>query len=209
MLRIKLPILSLALFISPEIAFGAAQISVSGFASKSHQKLQNTDSNAVSASIAFDIFSMVQLGYTLRTSSNIEHGTIENEDGAPPLDYIDFRYAKNVVKQSVDLTLVPFMTRTIVPFIFGGVAQQTYLFRKEEEVFGGTSQQSLTIRPGEPGTGNPLFAWNGGLGVRIPLNSDFSIKVTQTYTESKTQSPGGKVQDTLDTYTEFGISYNL
>jgi hypothetical protein len=191
-----------------EPAWGAAQVSIGGFASTNHKNLQTEEKTSLSAGIAFDIFSMVQIGYTLRSSTENTYGSLKTELQAP-YNYIPFDDSDSVVKQSIDLTLVPFMTRTLVPFIFGGVAQQTYVIRRSylSPTTNQVEERRLTIKPGDGD--NPLFAPNGGIGVRIPLNQDFSIKVSQTWTKGVTQEPDQASKEAVDTYTEFSISYNL
>jgi hypothetical protein len=198
----RILIVGLALLITESHALAAAQLGLSGYRSANQQGLRSSDSSLMSASLSFDIFTMLQLGYTFRNESKNEYGRREN---ASTEKFVNFTEYNETLKQSLDLTIIPFTTQLVIPFAFGGIAQKTYILKGVAEDINDGDPYQLIYRPGEGN--NPLWVWNGGFGMKIPLSKDFSIKVTQTYSEGQKVDEELKAKKVLDTYTEYSIVY--
>jgi|GEM_PF-890357 len=199
---VRIILVGLALLFTETQAFAAAQLGLSGYRSANQAGMQQSDSSLLSASLSFDIFTMLQLGYTFRNESVNSYGKRENESTSK---YVNFKDYRETLKQSLDLTIIPFTTQLVIPFVFGGIAQKTYIFQGQAEDINDNEPFQTVIRPGEGG--NPSWVWNGGFGMKIPLSKDFSIKVTQTYSEGRKIDEEQKVKQVLDTYTEYSIVY--
>jgi hypothetical protein len=188
-------------------AFAGAHLGVSGYRSGTHAELQKTLNSRAGASLSFDLFSVLRIGYSYRLDTESTSG-LRVSDSSQNNSYVNFNNIKEVTKQSLDLTVVPFMTQLIVPFIFGGVAKKDYLYRVQAEDVNDNGIITVEIKAGE--NGNPAWGWNAGFGTRIPVNKEFSIKVTQTFSEGlKKSSPTSEGVKVWDTYTEYGITYKL
>jgi hypothetical protein len=187
--------------------FAGAHLGISGYQSGTHAELQKTLNSRAGASLSFDLFRVVRIGYSYRLDTESTSG-LRVSDSSIANSYVNFNNIKEVTKQSVDLTIVPFMTQFIVPFIFGGIAKKDYLYRVQAEDVNDNGIITVEIKAGE--NGNPAWGWNAGFGTRIPVNKEFSIKVTQTFSEGlKKSSPTAEGVKVWDTYTEYGITYKL
>lgn len=188
------------------IASAGMHLSLSGSQSSTHAGLQKIESGAGSASVAFDVWDYLRLGYTYRQEIASTGGYTEgkNADGGIPRDadgnaltYVKFLNRSRVISQSLDLTIVLYAGDVFMPYVFVGYGTKQY------DILNQTENQ-----PDEHTRSN-LPSPNGGAGFGIRLSQRFSLKFSYTVSLGVKQLPGQVAESTLDNYTQVGISYAL
>lgn len=148
-------------------------------------------------SVAFDLGSHFRLGLTHREENNTQEGYVLNTADSA-------YYLKNqkmlITSNSIDLTLIIYYGKIVVPFIQGGAIIKDYAVT---DTIAGLSSSSSIQSPPVP---------NAGIGTNIVLNRNFSLKLSYNV------SPGYKIADPTDqdqieavwdSYTSIGVTYKL
>lgn len=195
------------IFISmPSIASAGMHLSLSGSQSTSNAGLQKIQSGSGSASIAFDIWDYLRLGYTYRqelaytggyTEAKDANGVIiKNSAGNPT--YVKFLNRSRVVSDSVDFTVVLYAGDVFMPYVFVGAGRKNYNIINQTE-----GQEDEVIKLTMP------FSPNGGVGLGIRMSQRFSLKFSYTVSQGYKQLPDQPLELTMDSYSQVGISYAL
>lgn len=175
-------------------------VSLSGSTSKSAFGLESHERSNVSASFAVGLARFVRLGLTHRRSFEKKKGLRRQRLSDERTIYYEFVDDTEVLTSSIDLTVILYHGQ-VSPFIFGGAARRDYF--------------SETVNPFESNKfsiENDIVP-NYGLGLSIMLSREFSLKLTQTYTEGEKieLSPIGEEikSKTTDSFSQIGISYRF
>lgn len=189
------------------MASAGMHLSLSGSQSSSNAGLQKIESGAGSASVAFDIWDYLRLGYTYRQEISSTGGYTEGRDAnggiiknaaGEPASYVKFLNRSRVVSQSVDLTIVLYAGDVFMPYIFVGAGTKNYDILNQTE-----NKEDEHIKASVP------VSPNAGAGLGIRLSQRFSLKFSYTVSQGIKQLPGQLAEPTLDNYTQVGITYAL
>lgn len=189
---------SLCFFLTP-LVYGAIYISADASYGKLNKYLEQTVSVGGKGSIAADINSNFRISYSYRHAVEKTKGYQDYTSGSSVLLYkIDSKTLTRI--HSIDLIGVLYNGRFFVPFIFGGVAYKLYNMEYENAAVTGKYKVDKKLGPVE----------NFGCGISIALSSNFSLKVSNTWSPGMKLAPadylsseGTKVYDSV---TEVGIS---
>jgi hypothetical protein len=193
----KIVLSAFGLLLASGNSYSAVHISLQGSSSVSDAGLQSYQKNAFSASVSFDIGGQFRLGLTHREENN-------NTDGYT-LNSLDNRYYHKsqktfVTSNSVDLTIIIYYGKLLVPYIQGGLIIKEY---QVIDTLAGVSSSASIQSPPVP---------NAGAGLNIVLNRNFSLKISYNI------SPGYKILDpndqdqiesVWDSYTSVGLTYKI
>lgn len=186
------------LFFSSNNALSSVHIDLKGSGSRYNLDAENHESTSVSGSIAFGFFNYLRLGVTHRRSITHKDGyRITTSNGRSI--YYSFDDKVETRTTSVDLTIFLYHG-TISPFIFGGYAYKDYYIRyvQPDTIYNKHIKEPDSYRY--------------GVGLSIRLNRDFQLKISQTFTPGKKleiKDGIAEEEETIETYTEVGISYRL
>lgn len=189
------------------VASAGMHLSLSGSQSTSNAGLQKIESGAGSASLAFDIWDYLRLGYTYRQEISATSGYTETKDAnddtvldpatGKPL-YSKFLNRSRVRSDSVDLTIVLYAGEVFMPYIFVGAGRKSYDIINQVQ-----DKDDEHIKIGLP----PMP--NGGAGIGIQMSRRFSLKFSHTISMGVKQLPNQEAESCLDSYSQVGISYAL
>ncbi len=176
--------------------FSAVHLTIQGSASNNNLGLQTHSSRSASGSVAVDLGQYVRIGVTHREALIEQEGYAQGEDDDT---YLFAKSTQYVTSNSLDLTLILYYGEIFVPYIMGGVVVKNYLVETNTETEGKVQSRY---------SGSPVP--NGGFGVGIRLNKDFSLKISYTVSPGIRQiDPDSEPESVLDSYTSVGVSYNL
>jgi hypothetical protein len=172
----------------------AMKVSLSGSRSESNAGYQKIQSGAGSAGLSFDLGEYFMVGYTHRQelSSTVGYQQIDGTN-----IFVQYKTLSHVTTNAMDLTLILYGGEIVTPFIFAGLAVKHYVI---DSVQAGQDPQRVSM---------PHYGPQGGAGVSIRMSQKFSFKLTYTLTDGVKQYPGESAEQTLDTYTQMGITYAL
>ncbi len=187
------PLLILILSISSQ-SFAAVKVSLSGSRSESNAGYQKIQSGAASAGLSMDLGEYFMVGYTHRQelSSTVGYQQLEGTS-----TFVYSNTLSHVTTNAVDLTLILYGGDIVTPFVFAGLAVKHYMIDTRQD---GQEPQRVSM---------PHYGPQGGAGLSIRLNQKFSFKLTYTLTDGIKQLPGQSPEQTVDTYTQMGITYAL
>ncbi len=191
-------VLVVVLFISKPL-HAAIYISADGSYGKMNKYLEKTTSVGAKGSVAADINSNFRISYSYKYGVEKTQGYQDYVSGDTV--YLYKTSSKTLTRiHAIDLIGVLYNGTYFVPFIFGGAAYKLYDMKYENEAVSGVYKVSKKLGPVE----------NFGCGLSIALSSNFSLKVTNTWSpgmkltpEDYLTSEGSKVYDSV---TELGIS---
>ncbi len=187
-------VLSTVILLPSSLARAAVNLTLGGSHSQSNAGYQKIESGAGSAGISVDLGDYFRVGYTHRQELASTTGYQLKE---ATKQYVYFESLSHVTSNAVDLTLILYAGDIVTPFIFAGVNVKHYSTDNKEA--DGTHEHLDLVYPGP----------QGGAGIGIRLNQKFSLKVTYTMSPGVTQTPDQPAAQTLDTYSQLGISYAL
>jgi hypothetical protein len=172
----------------------AMKVSLSGSRSESNAGYQKIQSGAGSAGLSLDLGEYFMVGYTHRQelSSTVGYQQIDGTN-----IFVQFKTLSHVTTNALDLTLILYGGEIVTPFIFAGLAVKNYVI---DFVQAGQDPQRVS---------KPHYGPQGGAGLAIRMSQKFSFKLTYTLTDGVKQYPGESAEQTLDTYTQMGITYAL
>lgn len=175
-------------------SFSAVKVSLSGSRSESNAGYQKIQSGAGSAGLSLDLGEYFMVGYTHRQelSSTVGYQQIEGTN-----IFVQFKTLSHVTTNALDLTLVLYGGEIVTPFVFAGLAVKHYVI---DTVQAGQEPQHVAM---------PHYGPQGGAGLSIRMSQKFSFKLTYTLTDGVKQYPGESAEQTVDTYTQMGITYSL
>ncbi len=195
-----LPAIVLTLSASPALA--GVSLGISGTDSTSNSLFKTKDSGGISATISLDLGSYFRIGYTHRQATETEDGweaqTNGTETSLVPID----KYYKEY-SNAIDLTVVLYQGQIFTPFIFGGgVCKRFRINNKVGDQHDAYSDKSECPLP------------NGGFGLAINLNQNFSLRFSRTYSAAgitvQQQEDGSFLpKRAIDVYSQYGITYKL
>jgi hypothetical protein len=177
----------------PTTTYAGMHISLDGKHSESNAGYQKIVSGAASAGLSFDMGGYTRLGYTHRQEVDSTTGYQVNSAGT---GFVYFKKSSLVTSNSIDLTLILYAGDLFTPFVFGGVVSKQYATR-------------IADSDGVESYSYPDMGPQGGAGLGIRLSQKFSLKVTYTMSKGVAAIPGQQAQETIDSYTQAGISYEL
>ena len=188
LMSVSLTQLSAAIYISADGSYG-----------KINKYLEQTLSVGAKGSIAADINSNFRISYSYKYGIDKTHGYQDYTAGNTV--YLYKTSSRTLTRiHAIDLIGVLYNGKYFVPFIFGGAAYKLYDMKYENEAVSGVYKVNKKLGPVE----------NFGCGLSIALSSNFSLKVTNTWSpgmkltpEEYLSSEGTKVYDSV---TELGIS---
>ena len=188
------------------IASAGMHLSLSGSQSTSNAGYQKIQSGSGSASVAFEIWDYLRLGYTYRqelaytggyTESKDANGNIQKDSTGASM-YVKFLNRSKVISDSVDLTVVLYAGEVFMPYVFVGAGRKNYNIVNSVE-----GQEDDVIKLSMPPSPN------GGAGIGVQLSRRFSLKFSYTVSQGYKQLPGQPLELTLDSFSQVGISYAL
>ncbi|MEZ4741347.1 MAG: hypothetical protein R3B45_02690 [Bdellovibrionota bacterium] len=184
--------------ISPlEVVLGAVHFTLKGSASDSNFFLQTQSMSSLSGSVSMDLGSYFQLGLTYRqdVSSQKGYSQVEGEEDK-------YYYSNNTTllkAYSADFILILYYGEVFVPYLITGIIAKEYYL----ESVGPDGESVVTKTPTMP-------SWNAGIGVSLPINRTFSLKLSWTVSPGyKQKSPNAELTKTIDHFRSVGISYKL
>lgn len=163
---------------------------------QNNMPLSSQNARSGSASVAIDLGTYFRVGVTHRQAINKTKGYVLNETlGA----YLYKMEQYHTFANSVDFTIILYYGRIFIPFLKIGVVKKDYLIVAAQD-----EKESITNSISIP----PVP--NGGIGVGIRINRNFSLKLSYTVSPGIRQShPLLEPESVLDTYSSVGISYNI
>lgn len=168
----------------------SVHFTLAGKIKDSNYGLLTQEENEASLSVAFDVGSYLRLGVTHRQETNTSKGFVESEEG-----YAISTVTTKELADSIDLTIILYYGKIFVPYLQFGMIERHYTF------ISGTQEPRTKRVPWQP---------NGGYGLAIRLNENFSLKLSQMFSDGvRIPYPNAEPESTLDAYTSVGISYNL
>jgi len=175
-------------------SFAAVKLSLSGSRSESNAGYQKIQSGAASAGFSLDLGENFMVGYTHRQelSSTVGYQQIEGTQ-----IFVYSKTLSHVTTNALDLTLILYGGEIVTPFIFAGLAIKHYVI---DTMAAGESPQRASM---------PHYGPQGGAGLSIRMSQKFSFKLTYTLTDGVKKLPGEDAEQTIDTYTQMGITYAL
>jgi hypothetical protein len=170
------------------------KVSLSGSRSESNAGYQKIQSGAGSAGLSLDLGQNFMVGYTHRQelSSTIGYQQVQGTN-----IFVYSKTLSHVTTNALDLTLILYGGEIVTPFVFAGLAIKNYVI---DTIQAGEDPQRVSM---------PHYGPQGGAGLSIRLNQKFAFKLTYTLTDGVKQYPGESAEQTVDTYTQMGITYAL
>ncbi|NRA45330.1 MAG: hypothetical protein HRU09_10295 [Oligoflexales bacterium] len=160
--------------------------------------LTSQNSRSGSASIAFDLGTYFRIGLTHRQAVNQSRGhfAVSNTD---PKVYEYKEEETHVFSNSLDFTIILYYGRLFVPYLQIGAVKKDYQLVTTTENETKYTKASFDPVP------------NGGIGLGVRLNRNFSLKLSLSLSPGLKQSTPEqeKAEGVWDTYTSVGISYNI
>jgi hypothetical protein len=175
-------------------SLAAVKVSLSGSRSESNAGYQKIQSGAASAGLSMDLGEYFMVGYTHRQELSSTVGYQQLEAAST---FVYSKTLSHVTTNAVDLTLILYGGDVVTPFVFAGLAVKHYMIDTTQD---GQEPQHVSM---------PHYGPQGGAGLSIRLNQKFSFKLTYTLTDGIKQLPGQNPEQTVDTYTQMGITYAL
>lgn len=198
-------ILGCGLAVAGQTAWATVHLSVGGSASTNNLPLQTYESRSGNASVAFDLGRYVRLGYTHEQQIKETTGWEEDKDeaGSDTGTYTATYNKAHVIANSIDLTIVLYEGSVFVPFLVTGAVVNTYNFENRKVMADGSELVSTPIRTTVP----PVP--QGGLGVGVRLNRDFTLKLSYIASQGNAQEPDGEIRGVWDKKTNISLTYQL
>ncbi len=187
-----------------------AAIYVAGSVSATAQNVpfQTYESRYGSASLSFDIFSFIRIGYThsqeFKSTEAYSRVATEGDATAAVEDKscaacVHSFNSTLTLANSVDLTLILYQGDVVVPYLMAGAIVKTYKFTRQLE--NGPKESATLPSPPVP---------NLGAGVGIRLNKDFTLKLSYIASPGQAQLPGEiEARSIWDKNATVGLSYQL
>jgi len=172
-------------------------LGIAGSQSKSHLGLQELSTVSGKGSISVDLGSYIRLGYAYSQAFQHQEGYENKAAEDEPKELV---YREQDIRQTahtVNLFVVLFAGEIFTPYIFGGMAMKYYVIDTKEE-------GKDPVR--ETGSGPSP---NGGAGLSIALNKNFSMKFTYTLSMASKEDYYGKKTAATDTQFDVGLSYKI
>lgn len=194
-----LGVLAGGLLVAAESAVGSVHFALEVSTSENNIPLSSQNNRSVEGSVAVDLATYFRLGLTHRQAVNKRKGYVLTSEDPENPQFV-YRFDEVVsYANSVDLTIILYAGELLIPFLKVGIVKKDYVITaaaENEEVATSTYSQ-----PPVP---------NGGIGLGIRLNRNFSLKISYTVSPGLHQQiPGGEQSPILDTYTSVGLSYNI
>lgn len=195
-------VLGVALLTMSTMSQAALHLSLAaGQSPGSHAGYNVMKSQSASASVGVDLGQNFRVAYTLKQSKQSSSGYAMQSGTTDCLDSSkcdNYESQMRILAQSVDLSLILFNGEVLTPFISAGLGVKKYT--------GETTQGSVTTEISTPSIPAP----QAGIGLALRLNRDFSLKLTETFSQGYTLEPGSATQtSTIDGEFEMGITYRL
>jgi hypothetical protein len=176
--------------------YASAHFTLRGTISENNLILRNQESHAASISTSFDMGTYFQIGITHRQATNNLEGYYLNES-TKSYDYSEEKTVS--IANSIDLTIILYDGTLFVPYIQIGFVKKHYTI-KQSVNNGATEKESYSFPP----------APNGGIGLSIRLNRNFSLDLSYTISPSiKQKEPSMKAESAIDSYSSIGVKYDL
>lgn len=179
----------------------AVYFSVAGSTSSNNVGYTKAQGQGGSASVGADIFPQVRLGFTYKQSRQTSQGYALKTGFEDCYTETNCEYQESIVRstsQSVDLSVILYNGAVFTPYVFAGMGLKKYT--------GTTTKGTETTDIDYPLQPAP----QGGAGMMIRLNKEFSLKVSYTVSPGVAIEPGSRdVRRTTDSDSEIGISYQL
>lgn len=190
--------LALVLFVNlipSDRIFANVHFTLKGTLSDSNYGLLTQANHAASASIEFDIGNYLRLGVTHRQARGLSEGYYEVVK-----NLYEYRISKTQeLANSLDLSVILYYGEIFVPYLQVGLVKKDYVIAQNQSD-GSVLKDSISLPP----------IPNGGFGIGIRLNRNFSLKLSQTFSKAiKIPYPNAEPIPALDTYSSVGISYSL
>ena len=183
-------------FIPAQKLFSAAHVTVRGSLVNNNLGLNTQANNSVSASLSFDVGSVFRVGLTHRQAFSKISGYRLNEVN----QQYDFQIESNYsIANSADFTVILYFGKLFVPYLQIGLVKKEYILTSE--LNDNTPNKSKYVMPVVP---------NGGMGLGIRLNKDFSLKISYTVSQGIRQTdPDADPVGVFDDFTSIGLSYTI
>ncbi len=183
-------------FLASQITLAGWHFSLTGSLSDNNLGYSTQNSRNASASIATDLGNYLRIGLTHRQNINLAEGLEIDENTR---EYAYSREESRLIANSLDLTVILYYGDILVPYIQLGAVKKSYLISSTDES-GETKIRRATLSP----------VPNGGVGVGIRLNKNFSLKVSYTVSPGIRQTlDKEEPESVLDSYTSVGITYSV
>jgi len=159
--------------------------------------LQELSTVSGKGSISVDLGSYIRLGYSYSQAFQHQEGYENKADEDEPRELV---YREQDIRQTshaVNLFIVLFAGDIFTPYIFGGMAMKYFVIDTKEE---GEEPKRETGKGPSP---------NGGAGLSIALNKNFSLKFSYTLSLAVKEDYYGETSSATDTQFEVGLSYKI
>lgn len=187
--------LGLSLILFAQTALSGIHFTLQGSFSDNNLGLRIQNNRSASTSIAVDLGTYFRIGLTHRQSMNQLEGYVVDQETQ---NYFFSREQTLMVANSVDLTIILYYGRLLVPYIQLGTVKKFYDISTINEYNPRTNQISTPMVP------------NGGVGVGVRINRNFSVKLSYSVSPGiKEHYPSLKKEGVLDSFTSVGVSYNI
>lgn len=188
-------------FVTSKTALAQWTFSLSGTEDISHSGLNKVTDSKWTAGVSVYVLQYMSIGIT---HSQVQKATIGERQIGTTNVYEEFEDTVRIKSNGINISLILYSGR-VTPYIFGGIMRKWYYYKWMYEE--STQGEYRTYEPPENGEDN---LWNAGIGLSIPVNYNFSIKIKRSWSEGKTLDSDTGEEDTVyDTYTEIGLTYKL
>lgn len=176
--------------------YASTHFTLRGTVSENNMMLRTQESHAASISASVDLGTYFQIGLTHREATNNLVGYYLNET----TKFYDYSEEKTVsMANSIDLTIILYDGTIFVPYIQVGIVKKDYIITQAVNQ-GSADRESYSFPP----------APNGGIGLSIRLNRNFSLDLSYTVSPSvKQKLPTTQAESAVDSYSAIGIKYDL
>ncbi len=194
LLRIFFVSSGIAFFTNPILA--STHFTLRGTISENNMMLRTQESHAASISASVDLGTYFQIGMTHREATNNLVGYYLNET----TQSYDYSEEKTVsMANSIDLTIILYDGAIFVPYVQAGIVKKDYIITQAINQ-GAADRESYSFPP----------APNGGIGLSVRLNRNFSLDLSYTVSPSAKQKlPTTQAESAVDSYAAIGIKYDL
>jgi len=182
------------------LATAAVHVGISGSVATNNLGLEVHRSQAGKASLGLDLGSYFRLSLSAQQRVEREHGYKDMAEDEEDEDLVAYEAEIRQMTYALDLIAVLYQGELLTPFIFVGAAFKGYDINSQTE--------------GE----EPVHAeaWYGpvpnyGGGLAVSLNKNFSLKLTNTWSDGVRVDPDdtSKQRKVRDVQTDIGLSYKF
>jgi len=188
-------------FLFSDFAAAQVQVGVTFNESQTHAERQTRNNRVLGGSFSLGLNRYIRLGFSRRVE--LEQVSGHRLIGQSQTQYEEFSTRTEATRDSLDLFVIVYQG-IVTPYVFGGIARKTYVHEVRYEFT--TFNETIKYKPSSDAT-KPV--WNAGVGFAIPLNRNFSVRISRSWSEGRSVNIEGEERKVLDTYTDVSLNYQL